>query len=186
MRGTDFGPGLAQRIETFRLRRRRIAVMLLFKPSTRLGFLGAYALVGLAGCAIWPTSRIPEGPHGAAPEVVVTPAPASPAPERTPDSTPTPQTAVTVPSLDAPGPPAVSANGPVIAPPAPPPWNPQPARWLCHRRPQRPRQHRLLRHRHQRLLRAASAPYHRRRHRPRSRMEIKSSHNGHLLRLHPV
>jgi hypothetical protein len=94
--------------------------MLLFKPSTRLGFLGVYALVGLAGCAIWPTSRVPEGPHGAAPEVVVTPAPASPASDRTPDPTPSPQTAVIEPSVDAPGAPTISANGPVIAPPAPP------------------------------------------------------------------
>ncbi len=89
--------------------------MLSFKPSTRLGFLGACAL-GVAGCAIWPTSRVPEGPHGAAPEVVVTPAPASP----TPDSTPSPQPAGTEPSLDAPGAPTISAAGPVVAPPAPP------------------------------------------------------------------
>jgi hypothetical protein len=86
--------------------------MLLFKPSTRLGFLGAYALVGLAGCAIWPTSRVPAGLHGAAPEVVVTPAPASPAPN--------PQNPVIGPSVDGPSAATNSANGPVIAPPAPP------------------------------------------------------------------
>ena len=46
----------------------------------------------------------------------MTPATASP----TPDSTPSPQTAVTQPSIDRRQRPTISAAGPVIAPPAPP------------------------------------------------------------------
>jgi hypothetical protein len=88
--------------------------MVFWKPSRRLGFLGGVALVGLAGCAVWPTSRVPAVPQGAAAEVVATPAPAVAEPA------PSPQPGSAEPSVDAPGAPSISAPGPVVAPPAPP------------------------------------------------------------------